>query len=600
VKVTEAHFLSHGAFSEKLVQQSVSNLEAVYKAAGYSDTKVIPETARGDDGNLSITFTVDEGPLTTVNNISLQGNTVPESELAPKGLKLGAGKPYSQELLETDRNEIIAKYLAMGYLNASFQATADPAGDHKVNVVYKITEGPKVDIARVMTVGRKDTRDSLITTTAALKHSKPLTETDMLSAESRLYNLGIFDWAEVDPRERITTQTNEDVLIKVHEAKQNSITYGFGFEVINRGGSVPSGTVAVPGIPPVGLPQGFRTSQKTFWGPRGSVEYTRSNLRGRAETLTLATAAGRLSQRGSVSYAIPYFRNSAWNVSSTVLGEHNSENPIFTSRQGQFGFQFQRNLDAKGTKSVFLRYSFQLTALSNLLIPELVPPSDQHVRLSTVEGTFLRDTRDNPLDAHRGIFESFEIGFNPSFLGSDFSYARFLGQTAYYKQVGAGIIWANNLRIGLESAFGNSRVPLSETFFTGGGSTLRGYPLNGAGPQRTITACGDPADPSTCGPITVPVGGKQLFIVNSEFRVPINYNLPFIGKNLGVVGFYDGGNVYTSVGLQNFASNFTHSVGFGVRYATPVGPVRIDIGHALDAPPGIKSTQIFVTLGQAF
>jgi outer membrane protein insertion porin family len=140
----------------------------------------------------------------------------------------------------------------------------------------------------------------------------------------------------------------------------------------------------------------------------------------------------------------------------------------------------------------------------------------------------------------------------------------------------------------LEQAFAGSHVPISEKFFSGGGSTLRGFPLNGAGPQHSITACGSNA----CFPISVPVGGRELLIVNSEFRIPVP-----IKKGLGIATFYDGGNVFNGLGLNG---QYTNTLGIGLRYATPVGPVRIDIGHNLNAPPGIKSTQLFITLGQAF
>jgi outer membrane protein insertion porin family len=163
------------------------------------------------------------------------------------------------------------------------------------------------------------------------------------------------------------------------------------------------------------------------------------------------------------------------------------------------------------------------------------------------------------------------------------------------------VIWANSLRLGLEKPFNGSHVPIEEAFFSGGGSTLRGFPLNGAGPQQTIPACGNPSDPATCSLITVPVGGTQLLILNSEFRFPHAFApapLPFgINKNLGFVLFYDGGNVFPHIG---FHGQYTNSVGGGIRYETPVGPVRIDIGHNLNAIPGIKATQIFVSLGQAF
>ena len=598
VAVQKAHFLSHGKYSEQLVNKSIRNLQTVYKNAGYSQAQVIPQVKAENNGDILVSFVITEGPLDVVQTFQVEGNnSVPEDKLVPSGLNIGPGKPYSQIRVQQDRNNILAAYLNRGYLNASFDSIAKPSGSdpHQLNVVYKIIEGPRVTVARLITVGRQHTHQSLINTTAKIKTEQPLSETELLKSESQLYTLNVFDWAEVNTRRPITTQSDEDVVIKLHESKRNAITYGFGFEVINRGGSVPSGTVAVPGIPPVGLPSNFKTSEKTFWGPRGSFEFTRKNMRGRAETMAVSGLAGRLDQRGAFTYNIPSFRNSSWTVTGNLNGEHNSENPIFSSRIGEGGVQFQRNLDAKKTKTVIFRYNLRYSSLSRLLIPDLVPLEDQNVRLSTLSATYLRDTRDNALDAHKGMYQSFELGINAVPLGSSVDFGRFLGQTSYFHGIGAGIIWASSIRIGLEQPFAGSRVPLSEKFFSGGGSTLRGLPLNGAGPQRDIAACGDPADTSTCAPIRVPVGGNQLFILNSELRIPVP-----IKKNLGVVAFYDGGNVYQHVGFNNFFSDYTNTVGFGVRYATPVGPVRLDIGHNLNALTGIKATQIFVTLGQAF
>jgi outer membrane protein assembly factor BamA len=193
--------------------------------------------------------------------------------------------------------------------------------------------------------------------------------------------------------------------VKVHEAKRNSIVYGFGFQVLNRGGAIPSGTVAVPGIPPVGLPANFVTSQKTFWGPDGTFEYTRRNMRGRAETLNFSAFAGRLDQRGSLAYTQPSFLGTEWHSSSLLSAEHDSENPIFTDRIGTLGFQLQRALPSKllhgkRTTNLFLRYNFQYTHIINLLIPELVPPNQLNVHLSTLSASWVHDTRDDVLDAH--------------------------------------------------------------------------------------------------------------------------------------------------------------------------------------------------------
>jgi outer membrane protein insertion porin family len=603
VTVKKAAFLAHGNYSEKLVHLSVINLTNIYKASGFSAVKVTPQVSKRE-GNIGVVFQIEEGQQDLVEALRIEGNrTLSPAQFAPKGLKVVPGQPYSQKLVNEDRKQIVANYLNRGYLTATFHATATPLPNdkHRLSVEYQISEGPQVHTADVITAGRNRTNQKVINRASNLRKGEPLREDQLLASESRLYNVGVFDWAQIDPRRQITTQTQEDVVIKVHESKRNSIIYGGGFEVINRGGSVPGGTVAVPGLPPVGLPASFKTSEKTFYGPRGTFEYTRKNLRGKAESLTVSGLAGRLLQRGSAGYTDPSFRWTDWSSNLTLSGEHNSENPIFTSRLAQLGLQFQRPLNPGKTTNFFLRYNFSVTGLTRLLIPELVPPSDQHVRLSTASVAFVRDTRDKPLDAHKGIYETLDLAFNPAALGSNFSFAKLLGQVAYYRNIGAGVIWANSLRLGFETPFGSSHVPLSELFFSGGGGTLRGFPLNGAGPQRALPACGDPTSASTCSFITVPVGGRQLFILNSEFRVPHLFQpvpLPFgVNKHLGAVAFYDGGNVFPAIG---FHGQYTNSIGGGLRYETPVGPVRIDIGHNLNAAPGIKATQIFVTLGQAF
>jgi len=605
VSVEEASwlFFSHGTYSQKLVQASAKNLTDTYRAAGYSEAQVVPQVST-KDRKIDVIFQVTEGPLTKVRNLTIAGNnTVAETQFAPHGLNLGAGKPYSQELVAKDRSLILARYLTSGYLNAGFRATAKPVpgADHEMDVVYQISEGPQVIAADVITDGRAHTKQSLINSQVKIASGQPLSMNDMLSSETRLYNLEIFDWAEIDPKSQITDQTDEDVVVKVHEQKRNSIVYGFGFQVFNRGGAIPSGTVAVPGLPAVGLPSNFKTSQKTFWGPDGTFEYTRRNMLGRAETLNFSAFAGRLDQRGALTYTDPFLFHTQWRGSAVLSGEHNEENPIFTDRLGNAGYQIQHALgktaQARKTTSLQLQYNFQLTRISNLLIPQLVPPNQLSVHLSTLSATWVHDTRDNVLDAHKGIYQNYQIGVSPYWLGSNFSFGQFLGQTAYYKNLHqTGIIWANSIRVGLEHAFNGSEVPLSSAFFAGGGSTLRGFPLDGAGPQEVIPVCGIPNDPATCSKITVPRGGNELLILNTELRFPLN----IIKDGLGIVTFYDGGNVFPSIGFHDFTSLYSNSVGIGLRYATPVGPIRIDIGRNLNPVPGLNPTQYFITLGQAF
>ena len=600
ITVKKGRLFSPGNFSQQLVRASTKNLTALYQSEGFSSAQVTP-TVNRSAGNVSVVFHVTEGPQDIVSSLKIEGaDTFPESKFAPNGLKLAPGKPYSQKLVAADRGSIVAHYLQAGYLTSSFRETAKVASKsdpHHIEVVYHIYEGPQVYTRDVVTLGRDHTQQRLIDTDiASIVRKQPLTETELLTSESRLYNhTGVFDWAEVDPKRQITTQATEDVLVKVHEAKRNTMTYGFGFEIVNRGGSIPSGTVALPGLPPVGLPSNFTTSQATYYGPRGSFQYTRNNVRGKGESLSATAFAGRLDQRVAGYYIDPNFRWSKWGATTSILTEHDEENPIFSSQVEDGSFQLQRFIDKAKHDVFFMRYSFSQTDLTRILIPELVLPQDQHVRLSTLAANFTRDTRDNPLDAHKGVLDSIELDFNDTRLGSSVNFAKLNAQAAYYRPTFHKIVWANSIRIGLAQPFRNSLVPLSEAFFTGGGNTLRGFPLDGAGPQRQVQVCNSGSS-TDCSYIQVPAGGNELLLINSEARIPLNG----IKQNLGLAVFYDGGNVFPNVGFHDFTSLYTNNVGVGLRYATPVGPVRIDLGHNLNPVPGIKSTQYFVSIGQAF
>jgi outer membrane protein insertion porin family len=599
VALQKKHLLSHGKFSQKLLKASVKGITAAYQDAGYEDVKVTPQVVDREP-EIDVMFQIAEGPQTTVANLILKGNDhYPFNELSPAaGFLLRSGAPFSPRKLADDRSRISAKYLDRGYLNVDVKTavTKLPDDPHKVNVTYAITENQQVRVSRTVILGKNRTRESLISSTAGIRPEQTLSQGRLLEGESRLYDLGIFDWSSVGPRRPITTQSDEESLIKVHEAKRNSITYGFGLEITRRGGNLPTGTVAVPGLPPVAIDtSGFVSSEKTFVGPRGSIQFSRLNLRGLAETGTISLLASRLDQRALATYIDPQFLNSKqWRSLFSLSVERNAENPLFTSREGDVSFQVERPLNKDKTTTAQFRYSFRRTNLSDILVPELVLPEDRSVRLSTLSGNLIHDTRDKPLDPHRGVYHTLDLSLTPTALGSNANFAKLLGQYAFYKPVHS-MIWANSIRLGFAKPISGSRVPTSERFFSGGGTTLRGFPINEAGPQRSVPVCTNPADPATCMLISVPEGGNQLFVLNSELRFPLQ-----IINNLGGVVFYDGGNVYRNISFAQFVNNYTSTVGVGLRYSTPVGPVRIDVGRNLNPVPGIKAYQFFITLGQAF
>jgi len=595
------HFFSHGTFSQDLIRKSTNAIIAAYKDAGFPDVRVTPEV-KDYEPRIDVTFAIEEGEQNKVNALNFINNHALSREaiIGRRPLNLAPGRPFSPALIEQDRNRILARYENAGYLNAQFQSTVtpDPANPHLADVTYSIDEGAQDVIGSVAIEGAHTTRQKYIQeiTGSNVREGQPLGAGKLLSAESDLYNLGIFDWASVKPLAPPgQDEHQEEVLIKVHELPRNSIDVGLGFEVLPRSGNIPVGTIALPGIPPIGVGTKFTASQNSYWGPRGSFQFTRHNILGRAETASIGVVYSRLDQRANLTFTDPRLRGSSWSSLFSLSAERSTQNSIYTAASEQGSVQLEKAMGPRRSRTLTLRYTYQHTALSNLTVPGLVLPEDQHVRLSTLGAQYVRDTRDNPLDARRGIYQSASLDVSPKALGSSANFVRFFGQMSFYKPVAPWLTWANNFRLGIAQPFGGTSVPLSERFFSGGADSLRGFPVNGAGPQRPVTVCANPANPATCTVISVPVGGNMLAIFNSEARFPIP-----LKSGLGGVLFYDGGNVYSAINARQFANEFTHTVGFGIRYKTPVGPIRIDIGHRLTNVPGVNANQYFVTLGQAF
>jgi outer membrane protein insertion porin family len=591
-------FWSHGSVSEKLASQSANNLQALYRDRGYEDAKVTSQILVHEP-KIDVVFNIEEGVQTLVQNVEVVGNqNVPLDQLvAPVGLQLHSGAPFSSRKLAEDRNRISAGYLNRGYLKVDVKTSVkrDPGNPHRVDVTYNVAEHQLVRIGEVIYLGQKQTKLSLIQKTARFSSEAPVKRGEMLQAESRLYDLNVFDWSSVGPRRPITDQTEESLLVKNHEAKRNEITYGVGFEISHRGGNVPTGTVAVPGGPVVQLGDNqIAPSQSTFASPRGSIEYTRRNIRGLAETASASIVLSRLDQRALTTYAQPHFIGSQWGSLTSFSIERTSENPLFAASLGDLSFQVERLISRKNNTRLQIHYDFNKTVLSHLLVPELVLERDLKVHLSTFSGTLLRDTRDKPLDAHRGSLSTLNLGITPTALGSSANFAKLTGQYATYKQFHS-VVFANSIRMGLAKSFAGSFVPTSQLYFSGGGSSLRGFPIDEAGPQRIVPFCDVLTQQTDCVNVTVPVGGRALFVLNSEARFPLRIN-----KALGGVVFYDGGNVYSAINLRNFVDNYTNTVGIGLRYSTPIGPVRIDVGRNLNPVSGISATQYYITLGQAF
>ena len=277
----------------------------------------------------------------------------PAQLTAPKGFELRAGVPFSPRKLAEDRNRISATYLNRGYLNAEVKTIVkqNPGDPHRVSCrLCDHRDTSWCESVKWPISGQKQTRLSLIKKTAQIPPETPMRRDQLLEAESRLYDLGIFDWSSVGPRKPITDQTDEMALVKVHEAKRNEITYGFGFEVSHRGGNIPTGTVALPGGGgTIGLGGNqIAPSQSTFASPTGSG----SNSLAATCEVWQRPRARPSSCRASINerlttYSQPHFIGSQWQSLTSFSVERNSENPLFTAGLGDLSFQLERLISRK-------------------------------------------------------------------------------------------------------------------------------------------------------------------------------------------------------------------------------------------------------------
>lgn len=305
-----------------------------------------------------------------------------------------------------------------------------------------------------------------------------------------------------------------------------------------------------------------------------------------------------MQQRGLLSYDAPRFlTKEKLRLTVSAFYDYSIDVRTFTSQRQEASTQLEHRVSR--ATSLLYRFTYRRVRASNLVVdPSLVPLYSRPVRVGLPSLTYTRDTRDDPIDSHNGTYNSFDTGVAAGAFGSEAAFGRFLGQnTSYHSFHAKRWVFARTLRLGLAEPFGSTlSLPLPERFFAGGGNSLRGFALNQAGPRDPITG--------------EPIGGNAMVLNSFELRTP-GVPLPWIGNTLSFVFFHDAGNVFASatdmlhhLGQWNqpnrglclqatttaqSASNcnfnyVSQSVGGGLRYRTPIGPVRLDLGYNLNPP----------------
>ncbi|MGA8086989.1 MAG: POTRA domain-containing protein [Terracidiphilus sp.] len=632
------HLDRHGAYSQALVAADIGALQAVYQNNGFSKVKVTSETASGGTQTtaaapgsvrnptepISLIYQIEEGQQQRVGELHLDGVEKSDRSKLLALMNTAPGQLVSPQNLAGDRDALLTDYLSRGFDQAQIEVeeqteAKDPA---KVDVTFQIHEGQQIFVRKVLISGLHYTRPDTVAKAITLHPGDPLNQTALAQTQRNLYEFALFSEVNTAIQNPAGSEPYKTVLLQTTEARRWSLTYGLGFEAQT---GTPQNNCS--GILTTG--QGCNPNGKTGISPRVLAAVTRNNLWGRDQSASIQGTYGLLEQNINLLYQNPHFFGNR-DLGFTYSGGYASSQNVTTyvATKLETGVRWTEHFTQPGawlSKANTFVYEFDFRRVKVLAESLQVGPS-AIAELSTAKRvagpsiTWIRDTRDSALDSRRGTYTSFQDFFSNQTFGAQAEFNRLdVSNSSYYGFDKGRLVLARNTRYGQERAYGSpsdALIPLPERLYAGGPTSHRGFPINAAGPR----------DPET----GFPIGGAGALVNSTELRLPPPV-LPFFGDTLSFVLFHDMGNVFTNAGdawasaLRVRQPNrdvckvltpatpqqppnppippsptgpqtstgqqgqcdfnyFSHAAGLGLRYHTPVGPIRLDFSYNLNPP----------------
>jgi outer membrane protein assembly complex protein YaeT len=555
-----------GRYSDPILEQDKQVLVDLYRSNGFRDAQVVStkdDDFHGKQGNLSVMLEVKEGTQWFVGKLELDGVAPEDEKQLRTMLQSTTGEPFSETNIAADRESILSYFYNSGYPDATFDWSQSLGlAPNQVDLRFVIHPGKRQFVRGILVRGLETTNPRLVQKRISLRAGDPISQNRIAESQQKLYDLGIFSKVQTALQNPDGEEDSKYVLFHLDEASRYSFNAGFGAELARIGGGVttfdsPAGT--------------------TGFSPRISLGVSRLNFLGLGHTVGIQTLASTLEQRAQLTYVAQQFMGQE-NLSLTFSGLFDVSHDVrtFTAHRLEGSVQLAQRVSRSSSfqyRYVFRRVTVPLDSLK-ISSPELIPLLSQPDRAGLVAISFVQDRRDDPTDSKRGMLNTVDTALAWKGFGSETDYTRLVVHNSSYHRLSRDLVLARSFQLGyIQRLGGVPEIPLPERFFSGGASTNRAFPDNQAGPRDTETG--------------FPLGGSAFLFNATELRFPL------IGANVGGVLFHDVGNVYSDIShlslrfnqknIQDF-NYAVHSFGFGVRYRTPVGPIRVDLSYSPNSP----------------
>ncbi len=545
----------------EVLEADTAAIENLYRARGYLQAAARAEVSLSPRGDRAlVALVIDEGPVSRVSRVRVTGCATYGEEPLQGLVASREGEPYLPARVESDRAAIQAWYDARGYPEAKVEAAATMDGQ-LVDLEFQVSEGGRKSVKEVEIAGNTVTATAIIRRQVPFAPGDPISSARVLEVRQKLMKLGLFSDVQISWADAPGKGDGQIMRVTVRDAPNLFLRFGAGYDTDN--------------------------------GPRGSIAFGDTNLFGRGRYADIAAVYGSKLQRVAASYREPTPFD--WLTSATLTPFYqNWVRESFTQRQ--YGGLISAEKKMTGPVIHYLTYTNQYSEVYDLTVDpktfqEANPKIDlDPMRLADLAYAIVRDTRQPLLSATTGTYANALIrGFSPA-IGSDKRFLKLFLQGGYYRPLGWGVNWATSARFGFAWRGQDEPIPLQEKYFAGGDSTVRGFGQDELGYVQ-LDENGNDVGTLEHGTLQ-PLGGEGLLIVNNELRKGI------FGGLSGAL-FVDAGNVYPRpTQLLSVRPRFT--AGIGLRYDTPVGPVRLEYGHKLDREEGEPGGELFLSLGQAF